>query len=201
MSARTARNSAIGRLELTRLQLQPPPVLTCGPLVRHVSRATAVIWLEVREALEIEVEVEAEVPGGSLMVAAGVPSGFRAFTVAIEGSYYAWVALSWLVPDTWYRYRVIGHRRDGTRVPLWPDNRLSGTGLPSVFKTLPSWSLDTFRMAYGSCRKGYDPLRRQGAQDRARCARGAGRADAPHIRDARSLLAASPALDGRSDLR
>jgi hypothetical protein len=152
MSSRSAR------LKLARLKLTPPPVLTCGPLVRHVSRSSAVIWVETSEALEIEVQVEAEVPGGSLAVAAGVPSNFRAFTIAIEDSNYAWVALSWLVPDTWYRYRVIGHWRDGTSIPLWPDTRLAGTGLPSVFKTLPSWSLDSFRMAYTSCRKGFDPL-------------------------------------------
>jgi hypothetical protein len=141
-----------------KLETKPTPVLTCGPLVRYVDRGSAVIWLEVREPLQVEVQVEVEVPGSAIVAASGVPSSFRVWTVGIEDSYYAWVALAWLVPDTWYRYRIVGHRRDGSSIPLWPDGRLSGVGLPSVFKTLPSWSLDTFRMAYGSCRKGYPVL-------------------------------------------
>lgn len=135
---------------------KPTPVLTCGPLVRYVDRSSVVVWAEVREPLEVEVLLEAD--SSPTMPAAGLPVSQRAWTIRVEDSYYAWVAIGFLLPDTWYSYRIVGNRKNGTSIPLWPDSRLSGVALPSVFKTLPLWSLDTFRVAYGSCRKGYAVL-------------------------------------------
>jgi hypothetical protein len=127
------------------------PLLVCGPCLRYVDRSSAVVWVEVAEAMEVEVVCTPEDAG---MMA---PLTSRSFTVQIEDGHYAWLAIDWLVADTWYRYQVIGHRADGSTVPLWPDARASGVALPSVFRTMPTWSLDGFRMAFGSCRKGFDP--------------------------------------------
>jgi hypothetical protein len=91
------------------------PLLVCGPCLRYVDRRSAVVWVEVAEAMEVEVTC---VPDGAGIV---VPLNARSFTVQIEDGHYAWLALDWLVADTWYRYEVIGHRADGSTVALWPD--------------------------------------------------------------------------------
>ena len=131
--------------------LQPKPDLVCGPLLRYVDRTSAVVWVEVAEGFEaIEVEIVGDGPGSPVM-----PMTATGYPVRVGDAWYAWVACEWLVPDTWYRYGVRGRRADGTTKTLWPDAKLAGIGLPSVFRTLPTWSFDPLRVAYGSCRAGY----------------------------------------------
>ena len=129
------------------------PLLVCGPLLRYVDRTSAVVWLEIADGFsEIEVEL-----AGDGSVAPLVPLTARGFPVRVGDSWYCWIACEWLLPDTWYTYRIRGRRPDGSTVELWPDAKLTGTGLPSVFRTLPTWSFDALRVAYGSCRAGYAP--------------------------------------------
>lgn len=127
------------------------PDLRCGPLLRHVDRTSAVIWVEVAEGFKaIEVELAGDGPDAPVMpiLATGRP-------VRVGDSWYCWIACDWLLPDTWYSYRVVGRREGGSRVDLWPTAKLAGTGLPSVFRTMPTWAFDALRVAYGSCRAGF----------------------------------------------
>lgn len=131
------------------LRLRPEPILRCGPLVRFVSRDTAVIWLEVAAPMEVEVQLWAR------RASVGIPISARASTVQVGGTHYVWIPCTWLVPDTWYSYRLIGHQRGRPPATLWP-NPILVPGMPdSFFRTMPSWSLDPLRMIYGSCRKGF----------------------------------------------
>lgn len=126
------------------------PALVCGPILRHVDRSSIVVWVEVAEGFdEIEVELVADGPGAT------VPLRATGRPVRVGASWYCWIACEWLLPDTWYTYRVIGHRSGGSTVDLWPDRRLAGIGLPSAFKTLPTWTFDRLEVAYGSCRAGF----------------------------------------------
>ena len=129
------------------------PALICGPLLRYVDRTSAVVWVEVAEGFS---EIEVEIVGDGL-AAPVVPLTATGWPVRVGDSWYCWIACDWLLPDTWYAYRVRGRRADGSSVALWPDAKLAGTGLPSVFRTLPTWSFDPLRVAYGSCRAGYAP--------------------------------------------
>ncbi|MGH7410709.1 MAG: alkaline phosphatase D family protein, partial [Candidatus Methylomirabilis sp.] len=126
--------------------------LRCGPLVRRVDRTSAVIWVELAEPFEVEVELEEAraIGAGRLEVA-------RAWPVQVHGSYYAWVPFRFLAPGAWYAYRVFGRTGDGSRRKLWPDVRLSAVPLPSAFRTLPFTSLESLRLAFGSCRAGFPP--------------------------------------------
>jgi PhoD-like phosphatase len=124
--------------------------LLCGPLLRYVDRTTAVIWVEMDQEYEIEVCLTPlNGPAG------GAALSCRGWTVRVGASHYAWIACEWLLPETWYLYEIIGHRPDGATLHLWPDHRLTRLSLPSTFRTPPLWSLDTLRLAYGSCRAGY----------------------------------------------
>lgn len=122
--------------------------IRCGPLVRYVDRTTAVLWVELDSYVDVAAELT---PYGN---ADAVPLEYRAFPVKIGGACYAWIDCRYLVPGTWYRYRIVGHGDDGQTIDLWPDGSLP---LPSVFRTLPSTSLDRLRLAFGSCRGGYPP--------------------------------------------
>jgi hypothetical protein len=136
---------ALGHLRRRR------PNLVCGPLLRYVDRTCAVVWVEVAEGFEeIEVELVGDGPGGPV-----IPVRTSGWPVQVGESWYCWIACEWLLPDTWYSYRVIGRRAGGSQVDLWPDQRLAGTGLPSVFRTMPTWAFDPLQVAYGSCRAGY----------------------------------------------
>lgn len=124
--------------------------LVCGPLVRYIDRTSAVIWLETDEQLEIEVLIKP-----LISYSTSVDQSYRSWAIRVDKFYYAWIHCNFLLPDTWYSYRIIGHAHDGSTYILWPDQQLSETSLPSAFRTLPSWSLDTLRIVFGSCRAGF----------------------------------------------
>lgn len=128
------------------------PLIRCGPLLRRVDRTSAVLWLELRERLELEVEFRPyPITDPSFAFAA------RAWPVQIHGSYYGWVPLRFLLPDAWYTYEITGRTPDGRIEHLWPDRRLTGISPPSVFRTLPYTSLDELHLSFGSCRAGFPP--------------------------------------------
>ncbi len=127
------------------------PDLICGPLLRHVDRTSVVIWVEVADGFtEIEVELTGEGIGAPM-----IPVRATGYPVRVGASRYCWIACDLLLPDTWYSYVVRGRREDGSVKDLWPDRKLAGIGLPSLFRTLPTWAFDPLRIAYGSCRAGY----------------------------------------------
>jgi PhoD-like phosphatase len=138
---------------LGRSQGKPRPALVCGPVLRYVNRTSAVVWVEVAEGFsQVDVVLSGDGPGAPVM-----PVTSTGWPTRVGDSWYCWIACEWLLPDTWYTYQVVGRRADGSIVTLWPDVKLSGTGLPSVFRTLPTWTFDPLRVAYGSCRAGFVP--------------------------------------------
>jgi hypothetical protein len=125
--------------------------LVCGPLLRYVDRTSAVVWVEVADGFsEIVVELVGDGPGGP-----AAPLTATGWPVKVGSSSYCWIACDWLIPDTWYSYSVRGRRESGALVDLWPDRALAEIGLPSMFRTLPTWAFDPLRIDYGSCRAGY----------------------------------------------
>jgi hypothetical protein len=103
------------------------PDLLLGPLLRHVSRDSATIWVETDSPCTVEVLGCTE----------------RTFTAA--GHHYALVRVDGLDPGTTTAYEV---RLDGRRV--WPR---AGTGAgrpPSLIRTLREDR--AVRVAFGSCR-------------------------------------------------
>lgn len=127
------------------------PLLRCGPLVRYVDTQNAVIWVEVDRDCELELELASEGPTGT-----GAPSVTRARPIQVHSGYYAWIACPFLLPDTWYRYEVYCVSGSGRR-RLWPDAKLSGTYLPSTFRTSPQVAVEPLRICFGSCRAGIPP--------------------------------------------
>ncbi len=98
--------------------------LVLGPLLRYVGEREAVIWVETREACEVEI------------------LGARERTFCVCDHHYALVCCGDLEPGTWHEYEV---RLDGEKV--WPLN----DGFPaSAFHTYPKETpLD---VVFGSCR-------------------------------------------------
>jgi hypothetical protein len=101
------------------------PDLVLGPLLRHVSRTQATIWVETSEACEVEI------------------LGRREQTFRVEGHHYALVCIEDLEPASCYEYEV---RLDGEL--CWPE---PGSDLPpSAIRTIaPDEPLD---ICFGSCR-------------------------------------------------
>lgn len=101
------------------------PDLVLGPLLRHVSRTQATIWVETSDACEVEV------------------LGRRERTFRVEGHHYALVCIEGLEPASRYEYEV---RLDGEL--RWPE---PGSNLPpSAIRTIaPDEPLD---ICFGSCR-------------------------------------------------
>jgi hypothetical protein len=99
--------------------------LLLGPLLRHVSRTEATIWVETTEACEVEI------------------LGRREHTFRVEGHHYALVCIHDLEPGGDYEYEVA---LDG--VVRWPE---PGSDLPpSAIRTIaPDEPLD---ICFGSCR-------------------------------------------------
>jgi hypothetical protein len=127
----------------------PAPVLRCGPLLRHTSTSEAVLWVELAESMDIEVRY-----WSLSRLRPGVPMTARAAPAKVGDSFYAWIACRFLLPNTWYQYEIYGRGLTGGWRRLWPDPRLTVITRPSVFRALPSFSLDRFRVAFGSCRLG-----------------------------------------------
>lgn len=127
------------------------PVL-CGPLIRYTDRANAVIWLELDRDLEMRLELSTVANQ-----TAQVPMIFRAWPVQVGETFYAWIRCQYLLPDTWYSYRILGIDEFGEETELWPNRALSGNGDPSIFRTLPMFGLNPVRVCFGSCRAGFPP--------------------------------------------
>ena len=75
--------------------------LLVGPLLRHVDSTSATIWVETRDAAEVEIR------------AFGISERSRTF--AVHGHHYALVEVGNLAPGTHHRYEVVV---DG--VVAWP---------------------------------------------------------------------------------
>ena len=135
------------------------PLLRCGPLVRYIDTQNAVVWVEVDRDCELELELASESPAGL-----AAPSVIRARPVQVHSGYYAWIACPFLLPDTWYQYELYCISGSGRR-RLWPDARLSGTHLPSAFRTLPLVAVEPLQICFGSCRAGIPPGDLKGAAE------------------------------------
>jgi hypothetical protein len=103
------------------------PRLLIGPLLRHVGRHHATIWVETDAPCEVEV------------------LGVREHTWTVAGHHYALLAIGDLEPGSTTPYEV---RLDGEQA--WPP--LSGDRPPSVIRTLGD--ARRVRLAFGSCRYG-----------------------------------------------
>ncbi|MGD9704049.1 MAG: alkaline phosphatase family protein [Acidimicrobiia bacterium] len=98
--------------------------LVLGPLLRHVSRTTATIWVEVDAPSTVEV------------------LGHRTTTFSVADHHYALVIVEGLEPGTTTPYEVL---LDGER--CWPPPVSEFPA--SVIRTLGG---ETFRILFGSCR-------------------------------------------------
>jgi len=103
------------------------PRLLIGPLLRHVGRTDATVWVETDEPCEVEV------------------LGSREHTWTVAGHHYALVTVHDLEPGSTTPYQVA---LDGERA--WPP--LVGGRPPSVIRTLGAGR--PLRVAFGSCRYG-----------------------------------------------
>lgn len=103
--------------------------LLVGPLLRHVDSTSATIWVETRDAAEVEIR------------AFGISE--RARTFAVHGHHYALIEVGNLAPGTHHRYEVVV---DG--VVCWPpvDSELPQSRIPTLRPGKP------LRLAFGSCR-------------------------------------------------
>jgi len=97
--------------------------LVLGPLLRHVGKSDATVWVETDSACEVDV------------------LGQTTPTFAIAGHHYALVVIDGLTPATTHEYRV---KLGG--IERWP---LLGAA-PSVIRTLDC--ARPFKLAFGSCR-------------------------------------------------
>jgi PhoD-like phosphatase len=104
------------------------PSLVLGPLLRHIGREDATIWVETDGPCEVEV------------------LGHRSPTFHVEGHHYAIVVVEGLEPDRAYEYEVA---LDGERA--WPE---AGSEFPtSILRTVGDDH--GLRLLFGSCRVGY----------------------------------------------
>lgn len=101
------------------------PEVRVGPLLRHVGKTDATVWVETDEACQVEV------------------LGRTADTFEVEGHHFAVVCLEELDPDAEYPYEV---RLDGTRA--WPPAEYEFPQ-PRI-RLMPRDG--TLRLLFGSCR-------------------------------------------------
>jgi len=101
--------------------------LILGPVLRHVSETTAVVWVQTEEAADVEV------------------LGCSARTFEVSGFHYALVVVRGLTPDTVTEYQVLV---DGEQV--WPEAESKFP--PSVIRTRGPETTDRLRVVFGSCR-------------------------------------------------
>lgn len=134
-------------------------MLRCGPLIRYADTSTAVIWCELDRDAEVELELSPYHAGTF-----GSPVTVRRRTVQVHDGHYVWLPCTFLLPDTWYRYKIRA-LSGGTRTHLWPDALLAGTSVPSAFRTLPLDTVRPARIAFGSCRAGMPPGDPNGARE------------------------------------
>src|SRR5262245_44434425 len=98
--------------------------LVLGPLLRHVDRTSALIWVQTDRAATVSV------------------LGHQAETFEVQGNHYALVRISGLDPDSCIPYQVA---LDGE--PVWPPDH---SFPPSVIRTRGAKS--AHRLVFGSCR-------------------------------------------------
>ena len=101
--------------------------LLLGPVLRHVSDTTALIWVQTEHAATVDV------------------LGCSASTFEVQGFHYALVVVEGLTPDTVTEYEV---HVDGAKE--WPlaDSEFP----PSVIRTRGPESVGRHRAVFGSCR-------------------------------------------------
>ena len=102
------------------------PQLVLGPLLRYVDQRDATVWVETDRACTVTV------------------AGHSARTWAVHGHHYALVIIRGLEPGTVTEYQV---HLDGRQVWPLPDSQFP----PSVIRTHSEQ--DSFRLAFGSCRR------------------------------------------------
>jgi len=122
--------------------------LRCGPLIRYIDTSAAVIWCELDSDTEVELEL-----APYHVDTFGSPMTVRRRTVQVHNGYYVWLPCTFLIPNTWYRYQIYAVA-GGARSRLWPDALLTGTSVPSAFRTFPTDIVQPVRVAFGSCRAG-----------------------------------------------
>ena len=101
--------------------------LLLGPVLRHVSDTTAVVWVQTDCAGTVEV------------------LGCSARTFAVQRCHYGLVTVTGLTPDTVTEYDV---KVDGK--PVWP--RADSPFPPSVIRTRGPASTHRLQAIFGSCR-------------------------------------------------
>jgi hypothetical protein len=105
------------------------PDLVLGPLLRHIGRSDATVWVETGSPCEVGVVV-----GGST---------HRSITFRIGDHHYALVHVTGLAPGTHYEYEV---RLDGERT--WPEPHSPFP--PSIIRTMGDG--EALKLVFGSCR-------------------------------------------------
>ncbi len=127
--------------------------IVCGPLIRYIDRQSAVIWLELDQDMELVINLHPVQNGIKYP-----PIIARAWPVKVDSTYYAWVYCRYLLPATWYEYSIQGVSDSGELSELWPDRGMLGSVRVSMFRTLPMFSVEGVRVAFGSCRAGFPPF-------------------------------------------
>ncbi|GAC1362502.1 MAG: alkaline phosphatase D family protein [Ktedonobacteraceae bacterium] len=129
------------------------PHLHIGPLVRATSTRTVVIWAELSEACDVELQL---VPFASPENADPSALSIRTSTVQVGGHYYIAPQVQGLQPSTWYTYAL---SLTSGGAALMPKSNFASRQCFRTF-ALPGTVTDTtderreLRLAYGSCRKG-----------------------------------------------
>ncbi len=122
----------------------PAPRLVLGPMLRHVDHDSAVLWVQVSHACQVEWRLRRN---------GRAERRFTAMTFCVHGRHYALIAAKGLFAGWWYEYDVWAQRRGGALTGVWPDARATGARLPpSSFRTLPSGGGGEVRLAVVSCR-------------------------------------------------
>ncbi len=114
--------------QTSRTAAPSAPALLLGPMLRHVDRTSATVWVETDAPCTVEV------------------CGHTARTFTAHGHHYALVVVEGLEPGSTTPYEVA---LDGVR--RWPSD---GSMLPpSTIRTIPaSGGRQPIRLAFGSCR-------------------------------------------------
>ncbi len=124
--------------------------LRIGPLVRAMSTNTVVLWAELSEPGELQINVT---PADASNTPIGATICVTATTTQVGGHYYVAPQIQGLQPSTWYIYSL-------STIPDHKELMAKGNGsLLQCFRTFDLPGDDTtdthpaLRLAYGSCRK------------------------------------------------
>jgi len=124
--------------------------LRIGPLVRAMSTNTVVLWAELSQPCELQIQIT---PTDISDTSTGSEIRVTTTTTQVGEHYYIAPQIQGLLPSTWYTYSLF----------TVPDNEeltsKSSVGLLQCFRTFDLPETDTvdeqreLRIAYGSCRK------------------------------------------------